>query len=83
MDDLNMTICFVTFIFSDGSRQTIRTTLNHDLLCTYGVSQRDGYLYDFKHAEYVPMREDAVSVEVSQEEPDTERGLIGFANRFI
>ena len=76
-------IGYVTFVFADGSRQTIKTTLNKEILREYGVSILEDRLYDMEHAEYVPMRKDAVSIEVSENKPEAGGGLNGFATRFI
>lgn len=83
MKELKNGIAYVVFVFRDGTRQTIRTTLNQEILKRYGVTQRDKFLYDISHAEYVRMRDDAVSVEVSKEKQHMKGGVLGFADRFI
>lgn len=83
MDELYEGLAYVTFVFEDNSRQTIRTTLNKKILADYGIKPRENYLYDFSHAEYVRMREDACEVQVSAEKQEYEEALNQFANRFI
>lgn len=81
--DLKKQICYVAFVFSDTTRQTIKTTLNEDILHQYGASLRDGYLYDIDHASYVRLRDDAVSVELTDKKAERGGDLNGFAARFI
>lgn len=83
MEDLINGICFVVFEFGDGTHQTIRSTLNKDILLQYGAAPKENYLYDIAHAEYVKIREDAVNVMVSKEKPVSEEVLFRFADRFI
>lgn len=83
MEELQNAICYVRFVFMDGTHQTIRTTLNPNILLNYGATLRNGYLYDIRHAEYVKLRDDAVTVEVTAKEPESEGVLFNFADRFI
>lgn len=83
MEELMKGIAYVIFSFSDGSKQTVKTTLNKDILKNYGVTPKENYLYDLEHAEFVQIRFDAVNVTVCTERPKQEGGLFGYASRFI
>lgn len=83
MEELLNGIGYVAFIFTDGTRQTVHTTLNNQILKTYGVTPKQETIYDLDHAEYVRIRRDAVSVEVTTVKPKVEEALNHFANRFI
>lgn len=83
MEELLNGICYVVFVFTDGTRQTVHTTLNNQILKTYGVTPKPEMVYDLDHAEYVRIRRDAVSVDVTTEKPKVEEALNHFANRFI
>lgn len=83
MEELLKGIAYVVFSFSDGSKQTIKTTLNKDILRDYGVVPKENYLYDLEHAEFIKIRLDADRVTVYTTKPVPEGGLFGYASRFI
>lgn len=83
MDILKNGCGWVQFRFSDGTSRVIYTTLSPDILAGRGVSLKPGYLYDFRHEEYVGIREDAEEVRVFSDRPAAEGGAAGFAGRFI
>ena len=83
MEELEEKLCYVLFTFDDGTKQMIRTTLNRDILRNYGVSPREGQLFNVLHSEWVYVRSDASYVDVSGEKPEMEGKLNAFANRFI
>lgn len=74
---------WVVWTFPDGSRKSIHTTLDADILKEAGVTAEEGYLYDLDHREYVPFREDVVNVEISEEKPESRKEVLKFASRFI
>lgn len=74
---------WVTMHFDDNSVKCIQTTLNKDILASFGVTPKAGYFYDLVRGEYVAFREDAIKVDVTTEKPIFEDEVINFANRFI
>lgn len=53
MEELLSGICNVVWIYPDGSKKVIFTTLNQDILAQVGVVHRPGHLYDFKRKKYI------------------------------
>ena len=74
---------WVVWIYSDGSRKSIHTTLDAGVLQKYGVAAKENFLYDLDHHEYVPFREDVVEVEIFEEKPENRKEVLKFASRFI
>lgn len=83
MEELENGIGFVIFHFADCSQQTIHTTLNQKILSDYGVTLPPDTLYDLDHAEFVKIRMDASSIEVSSIQPEAKEGIFKYASRFI
>lgn len=74
---------WITMYFDDNSVKCLQTTLNKDILASFGVTPKAGYLYDLERGEYVAFREDASTINVTAEKPEFEDEVINFANRFI
>ena len=67
----------------NGSKMTMKTSLSKEYLESFGISLRNGYLFDLEKLRYIKNREDAVSVEVFNEKPEYESEVLRFASRFI
>jgi hypothetical protein len=76
-------IGWVTILYKDGSLRVIHTTLNEDILASYGVKPRVGFIFDVDRGEFVAFREDATDINVSSDKPVFTDEVINFANRFI
>ena len=74
---------WVEWIFCDGSRRSIHTTLDTNILEKFGVTAKENFLYDLEHREYVPFRKDVAEVNVLAEKPENRKEVLKFANRFI
>ncbi len=74
---------WVTWIYLDGSRRSIHTSLDTEVLKQFGVEAKENFLYDLDHREYVPFREDVAEVEISEKKPENRKEVLKFASRFI
>lgn len=83
MDLLFTDVCYVIFTFSDGTKQTIHTTMNKEILRKSGAVVRPDFLYDLDRMRYVAIRLDAVDVSVVKEISQESEEVLSFANRFI
>ena len=71
---------WVEWIFCDGSRRSIHTTLDTNILEKFGVTAKENFLYDLEHREYVPFRKDVAEVNVLAEKPENRKEVLKFAN---
>ena len=55
MEILLKGIGWVVQTFSDGSKRVVRTTLNQNILRTYGVTAKNGYLFNLDSGCYYPV----------------------------
>lgn len=84
MEILNKGIGWVVQTMADGSVRVIRTSLNKDVLNSYGVQPRESYLFDLDRGTFYPIREDAVSIDVYDKKPVIDdKGVSDFVNKFI
>lgn len=83
IEQLNEKIMWVTISFADNSVKLVKTTLNKNILASYGVTPKAGYFYDLRHGEFVKFRQDACKIDVTEEQPVFDDEVINFANRFI
>ena len=83
MPELEKDLNWVTFVFDDDTRMSLYTTLNKDILSEIGIAPKRGYLFDFNSLKFVEIREDAISVEITQSKPTYEEGVLKFASKFI
>lgn len=74
---------FVVFIFSDDTRQVVRTSMNQEVLRSFGVKPMMDSLFDLDRLRTVPFRRDAESVMVYDERPVFDTEVLRFASRFI
>lgn len=74
---------WIVQIMSDGTRQTIHTSLNSNYLCELGVSLKKGHFFDLDRLQYVKYRKDAVEVQYFFEPPLFDSEVLRFASRFI
>ena len=81
-DKLLEQICYVTAYFEDGSRMTVCTTLNQDILLECQGTNIPGTFYDLIKKRHVRFRHDAVDIQVYTDDPDL-REVDKFANQFI
>ena len=63
-DKLLEQICFVTAYFEDGSRMTVCTTLNNEILSECQGTNIPGTFYDLVKKRHIPFRRDAIDVQV-------------------
>lgn len=83
---LEKTICFVKLEFKDKSKVLIRTTLNADILKSYGASFVKGALFDLDKKKYYIVDRSIEKVDVFHSEETMNKGVREvdfFANRFI
>lgn len=83
MDEILRNVGWILIEFSDGSVQSVHTTLNAKILTEYGVSAKEGYLFDVDKLKFIRFREDADSVRVCKDKPVFESEVLQFASRFI
>lgn len=76
-------VCYVVFTFSDGTKQTLHTTMNKEILRKSGAVLRPDFLYDLDRMRYVAIRTDATDISVFGEKPQESEEVLSFANRFI
>lgn len=82
-DLLENSDCWVNMEFSDGTIQSIHTTLNTSLLSKYGATTKIDHFFDLDRGIFVPFRKDATSVTISKEKPQYDKEVLQFASRFI
>ena len=82
-DKLVSGVCYVTFVFDDGTRQTIHTTLNEEILRKSGAVLKPDFLFDLDRLRYIGFRRDADEVLIDEEKPQVLEEVLRFANRFI
>ena len=83
MERLRNEKAWVVLEFDDGTKQTIYTTLNEEILREYGVTLKPHTLFDLNKLKYVKFREDAVQVEIFDCKPEFDKEVLKFAGRFI
>ena len=84
MEILLKGIGWVVQTFSDGSKRVVRTTLNQDILRTYGVTAKNGYLFNLDSGCYYPVRNDACDIEIFEHRPVfKDKGVNDFVDSFI
>lgn len=74
---------FVVFSFKDGTKQTIHTSFNEEVLEQYGARSVQEKLFDLDRLKFVPFRRDALNVNVYQQKPVFDLEVLQFASRFI
>ena len=70
-------------VFSDGTMQTVYTTINREILEQHGVEPKENFFFDLAHDKFVPFREDAIDVQIYKEKPIYGGAVNEFASRFI
>lgn len=70
-------------IFEDMTIKCIHTTLNEEYLAHLGIKPRKDYLFDLDRGIFIPISLDAKQIEIIEDEPQFEEGVLAFAKRFI
>lgn len=83
MEQLMNSDGWVSFVFSDGTRKTIHTSLSASVLREAGAVLREGFFFDLERGVYTPFPAGACSVDVTREKPIFESEVLNFADRFI
>jgi hypothetical protein len=84
MQILQEGIGWVTQTFDDGSVRVTRTTLNTEILHSYGVIAKPGFLFDLDRSNFYPIRQDAADISITSEPPVfKDEGVFDFVNQFI
>lgn len=84
MEEFKNKWMWVVFVFKDGSRKHLYSTMSKKLLSEVNATLRKDYLFDLVTKSYVSIREDAVEVLFFNEKPEyQDEEVLNFASRFI
>lgn len=81
MEEVLRGICNVVWVYPDGSKKVIFTTLNQDILAQVGVVYRPEHFYDFKRKKYIKF-DRSVRFVMLLDELDELEEVDAFANLF-
>ena len=82
-DDLLKGRVFLEFVCLDSTKQIAETTLNPEILESYGAKPVRDYYFDLRKKQYVKIREDVKEINILSEYPIYEAEVYNFAARFL
>lgn len=82
---LQKEICYVSFVYDDGSVLVLHSTLNPSILAKYYSYVKDGFLFDIDRFKYFPVdgEDDCVEIKITKNNPYSDDEVIIFLNSFI